>query len=244
MPPHEGDSAVVPLKKSKDAAPLDDAAAEAEIARLSKLDALPYARQSEAAAERIGIPSTLLNRLVTAKRREAERENETATQGRAIELPDPEPWMSPVDGALLFSEIATEIRRYMVLGDGMAESVALWAVHSHCLEVFGISPRLAITSPRPGCGKTTLLDLIYRLVPRPLFTANITAAAVFRTVERARPVLLADEGDSWLHGDDGMSGILNSGHRRGGSVQYLADTANGKTALVKKDRSVGVAAAV
>jgi putative DNA primase/helicase len=94
-------------------------------------------------------------------------------------------------------------------------------LHAHALDAFGISPRLAITSPRPGCGKTTLLDILLRLTPRPLLTANISGPSIFRTVEVARPVLLADEADSWLTGknaDDSLRGILNSGHRRGGNV--------------------------
>lgn len=199
-------------------APIDDAAAEAEIDRLSTLARLPYVRQLDASARAIGIPKGSLDKLVIAKRREAEGEDETGGQGRAIDLPEPEPWSSLVDGAVLLSEITAEIRRYMVMADGAAESVALWTVHAHALDAFGISPRLAITSPRPQCGKTTLLDLAYHLVTRPLLMANISAAAVFRTVERACPVLLADEADTWLHGNDELRGILNSGHRRGGSV--------------------------
>lgn len=192
---------------------LDHDAKWAEIDRLSKLDSLAYVQERDAAAERIGIPASDLTRLVNQK-----RGNNDAAQGRAIELPDPEPWDKPVDGAELLSEITMQVRRYIILADGAAESVALWVVHAHALDTFGISPRLAITSPRPGCGKTTLLDVLYHLVPRPLLMANISPAAVFRTVELARPTLLADEADTWLQGNDELRGILNSGHRRGGSV--------------------------
>jgi putative DNA primase/helicase len=194
------------------AAPLDDAAAQAEIGRLSKLTPLAYARERDAAAARIGIAVGPLNDLVKRER------GEETGQGKPIELPDPEPWDEPVDGARLLSDIATEVRRYMILADGAAEMVALWTIHTHTLDAFGISPRLAITSPRPGCGKTTLLDVLHHLVPRPLLMANITAAAVFRTVEIARPVLLADEADTYLKDNDELRGILNSGHRKGGNV--------------------------
>jgi hypothetical protein len=86
------------------------------------------------------------------------------------------------------------------------------------LDCFGISPRLAITSPEKGCGKTTLLDVLSHLVMRPLPTANVTASAIFRIVEVQQPTLLIDEADSFLSGNDELRGILNSGHRRGGSV--------------------------
>src|SRR5262249_8887595 len=78
--------------------------------------------------------------------------------------------------------------------------------------------RLGVRSPTKQCGKTTLLDVIGRLVLRPLPTANVTAAAIFRVVEGHRPTLLVDEVDTFLHENDELRGILNSGHRKGGTV--------------------------
>ena len=49
-------------------------------------------------------------------------------------------------------------------------------------------------------------------------TANVSAAALFRVVEGYRPTLLVDEADTFLAGADDLRGVLNSGHRRGGSV--------------------------
>jgi len=63
-----------------------------------------------------------------------------------------------------------------------------------------------------------LLDVIERLVARPLQTSSITAAALFRTVELARPTLLIDECDTFLSQNDELRGVLNNGHRRGGQV--------------------------
>jgi putative DNA primase/helicase len=51
-------------------------------------------------------------------------------------------------------------------------------------------------------------------VPRPLPAANITSAAVFRTIESACPTLLIDEADTFLTGNDELRGVLNSGHNR------------------------------
>ena len=95
---------------------------------------------------------------------------------------------------------------------------ALWVVHTYLLDCFGISPRLAITSPEKGCGKTTPLDVLSQLVWRPLPTANASAAAIFRVVELQRPTLLIDEADTFLPENEELRGILNSGHRQGGSV--------------------------
>ena len=84
--------------------------------------------------------------------------------------------------------------------------------------MFGISPRLAITSPEKQCGKTTLLDVLSSIVCRPLAAANASAAAIFRVVELKRPTLLIDEADTFLQENDELRGVLNSGHRQGGFV--------------------------
>jgi hypothetical protein len=91
-------------------------------------------------------------------------------------------------------------------------------MHTYLLDCFGISPRLAITSPEKGCGKTTLLDVLLHLVMRPLPTANATASAIFRVVEMQQPTLLIDEADTFLSKNEELRGILNSGHCKGGSV--------------------------
>ena len=65
------------------------------------------------------------------------------------------------------------------------------------------------------------MDVLTRLLPRVLSVAGITAAAIFRTVELARPTLLIDEADTFLQQNDELRGVLNSGHRRGGNVVRL-----------------------
>jgi putative DNA primase/helicase len=139
-------------------------------------------------------------------------------QGQVLVLPEPEPWPEPVDGAALISELEAAINRYVVLPKDAAFTCALWVLHAHCFDTFTCTPRLAITAPEKRCGKTTLLDVIGELVSRPLPTANITAAAVFRTIEVKRPVMLIDEADTFVGESEDLRGILNSGHRRGGQV--------------------------
>lgn len=141
-----------------------------------------------------------------------------AEEGRKARPCAIEPWAESVNGAELLNEAVKEIRRYVIMPTGMAEIVALWSVHTHCFDHFMHSPRLAIVSPEKGCEKTTLLDVLGRLVARPLLTSNATAAAIFRVVEQSRPTLLIDEADTFLKGNDELRGILNSGHRKAGAV--------------------------
>ncbi|HZR62653.1 MAG TPA: DUF3631 domain-containing protein, partial [Xanthobacteraceae bacterium] len=186
-----------------------------EIRRLAKLSVIEYERERKSAAERLNVRAAILDRLVGAER---DKLNDDGKQGHALTLPEPEPWPESVNGAELLTALATSIRRHVVMFDHAADTAALWVVHTQLLDCSGISPRLAITSPEKGCGKTTALDVVSRLVRRPLSTANASAAAIFRVVELQRPTLLIDEADTFLPENEELRGILNSGHRQGGSV--------------------------
>ncbi len=82
------------------------------------------------------------------------------------------------------------------------------------------TPRLNITAPQKRCGKSLLMRLIGRLVPRPLSAESISAAVIYRVIELARPTFLLDEADNYLgYANPDRStliGIINSGHMRGG----------------------------
>jgi len=63
--------------------------------------------------------------------------------------------------------------------------------------------------------KTTTLDLIATMTPRPLRTENLTAPVLFRLVDQHQPTLLLDEVDSYLPQAEELRGLLNAGHKRG-----------------------------
>jgi putative DNA primase/helicase len=197
------------------AVPIEAAPAElsdpdkAEIARLARLAPIDYERQRMEAAKRLGIRAGLLDTLVKAERPPDET---TRGQGRAVQIPDPEPWPAPVQGAELLTEIVSIIRRYVIMPPAAADVVALWVVHTHAFDAAQIAPRLLIKSPEKRCGNTTLLTLIANLARRPLPTSNITPPAIFRTIELIRPTLLIDEVDTFLSANEEMRGIVNSGH--------------------------------
>jgi hypothetical protein len=205
------------VERSKRAAhSIDSVDAEgAEIIRLAELPPLHYDKQRKEAAKRLGIRSGILDRLVQAERKTA---SDGGSQGREVVLPEPKSWQDPVGGAALLDQIVYAIQRYVVLPDHAARACACWVVHTFLTEQFLFSPRLSISSPTKACGKTTLLDVVSRLVLRPLLAANVTPAAVFRVIEKYRPCLLIDEADTFLGVNDELRGVLNSGHRKGGAV--------------------------
>jgi putative DNA primase/helicase len=135
--------------------------------------------------------------------------------GTAEPLRAPEPWSDPVNGEILFNEMARTLSRYVVLPKHAESALVLWIVMAHGFDCFDISPILAIESPERRCGKTTLLSLLQLLVPKPLTAASLTPATAFRAVEAFRPTLLIDEGDTFLKANNPeLVGILNSGHAR------------------------------
>jgi uncharacterized protein DUF3631 len=190
--------------------------ADAEIERLAKLTPLEYEQQRKGAAEKLGIRAGILDRLVRDERVRLGLDDDSK-QGHAIAFPEPEPWPEPVNGAALLDEIATTLRSYVVMLDHCRDICALWGMHAYLVDRFIVSPRLGIQSPTKQCGKTTLLDVLSRLVPRPLPSQNVTPAAIFRVVEAHQPILLIDEADTFLYDNDDLRGILN-GNRKGSTV--------------------------
>ena len=184
----------------------------AEIKRLAQLSDIEYEGERDKAAMRLRCRVSVLDKLVQRARNPG---TEDGSKDRSPSLREPKPWPDAVDGSVLLNELTAAISRYVVVGKDIARAIALWIVHTYALAAFNITPRLAIKSPLPQCGKSTLLDVLSCLVCRPLATVNITAAALFRIVETANPTLLIDEADTFLVKNDELRAILNSGHRRG-----------------------------
>jgi Protein of unknown function (DUF3631) len=184
------------------------------IAALATMPQLEYERQRELHAIKLGCRVPMLDRLVEAERGKA---NGTL-QGSIVTLPDVEVWPERVNGAEVLRNLGESFTRYLALPDGGADSLALWCAHTHLFDAFICSPRLNITSPERGCGKSTLRDVVSLFVPRPVLTENLTVAVLFRLVHAHAPVILADEYDAWLKDNEELRGLLNAGHRRGAAV--------------------------
>lgn len=134
-----------------------------------------------------------------------------------MEFEEPEPWPESVNGAVLLDDLLATCQRYLILPDGAGVALCLWIIHSWAHDAAHVSPVLGITSPSMRCGKSNVLKLLGALVYRTLHTSSITAAALFRAVEKWRPTLLIDEADSFLGDKEELRGVLNSGHSRSGA---------------------------
>lgn len=132
-----------------------------------------------------------------------------------------------INGAALLDELVDTLRRFVAFPSESAPlAVALWIVHTYCLDAFDSSPRIALVSPEPQSGKTRTMELLEHLADRPMFTTNTTVAVLARGLDAGTfATVLLDEADtvfgSKAKGDEDLRGLLNSGHRRGASYMRM-----------------------
>ena len=174
------------------------------IARLVALTRFDYDRQRESEASKLGVRVTTLDAEVNAARGDGHVDHapDTKAQGRALALPEPEPWPESVDGAELCEAVAEFIARYVALPNHAGTAMTLWAIHTHCFELWRYTPRLHFTAATRRAGKTRALSVEDLLVAKPLRAESITPPALFRTVEMAGPTLLLDEVNALLSAAD------------------------------------------
>ncbi|MEP6605786.1 MAG: DUF3631 domain-containing protein, partial [Nitrosospira sp.] len=179
-----------------------------EIDALAAMPLLKYERTYKDYAKRLGIRAAVLDKLVQAARSGGSEEG-------AAMFPEVEPWPSPVDAGAVLSELSEGFRRYAVLPAYADVALALWCAFTWFCEASHIAPLLVIRSPEKGCGKSTVLSIVKRLVYRPWALSGISAAVLYRVADRHRPTVLIDEGDTFLNSENqDMHGIINSGYSK------------------------------
>jgi len=191
-----------------------------EIERLASLDPIDYETVRAEAAERLGFRAHILDRAVKNKRRELglESADDDPGQGRAVKIVEILPWPEDIEGDRIATALAASLKKYVVLPDAAADAVALWVLHTWLVDKFIITPRLAVTSPTKGCGKTTVLRFLNQVARRPKRAGSISPAALFRAVEQFHPTIILDETEKYIeHGSD-LHALLNEGHCTGGTV--------------------------
>lgn len=181
-----------------------------EPARRRMVDALP----EETRAEALELAIEMANRILEARGRTVESK---ATAEDSEHFEELEPWANPVDGAQLLDDVERALARFLVLPPGASTAITLWLAHTYAPDVTDVTPYLLIRSPVRECGKTTLLEILEHLAFRPMLTGAMTAAALYRAIDKWNPTILFDELDTRLRGDSGetLRGILNSGFQKG-----------------------------
>jgi hypothetical protein len=95
----------------------------------------------------------------------------------------------------------------------------LWIAHTHLIDAFYTTPRLAIVSAEKQSGKTRLLEITKLLVQNPLASMNMSSAAMYTAVDQMEttPTILLDEIDRLFEKKEtaDITGLLNAGFQRG-----------------------------
>ena len=120
----------------------------------------------------------------------------------------------PLDDVLRY------LRRFVAYpSDHAAAAHALWVVHTHLMDAWDSTPRIAFLSPEPGSGKSRALEASELLVPNPVNAVNVSVAYLFRKVgdDQGKPTILYDEVDTVFTSkgeNEDIRGLLNAGHRK------------------------------
>ena len=142
------------------------------------------------------------------------------SESPSVLYPDNPAGADPV-GLSILNDIHNFIGRFVAYPSEHAHVAhTLWLAHTHNMDVWDSTPRLAAISPEPECGKSRVLEISEVLVPRPVESVNVTPAYLFRKVadEEGRPTILYDEIDTVFgpkaRDNEEIRGLLNAGHRR------------------------------
>ncbi len=136
-----------------------------------------------------------------------------------------DPFGETLDDARVLDDVRAFLARFVAFpSDAALNAATLWAVHTHALQAFECTPRIALLSPEPGSGKTRGLEILELVVARPLLTVNVTPAYLFRKVadDAGPPTILYDEIDTVFgpraKDNEDIRGMLNAGYRRGATA--------------------------
>ncbi len=148
---------------------------ETAIARLAALPVTRYELVRQDEAKRLKVRASFLDKMVAQARGADDAQDDQ--QGRPLNLPVPEPWPEPVNGAQLLADLRDFFAKHAFLPRGAPHALALWTMHTHTFEAFTHSPRLHVRGIVKNSGKTTVLDLLEMVCCRALPAANVTTAA-------------------------------------------------------------------
>jgi hypothetical protein len=176
---------------------------------LAKLPRASRVKVVRAMSKALDLPiSEVKELLIDYERRQNPKEENEKTLWEKVE-PHPEP--------VLLQQVLGDLCEYIGLyvfikPPEAVDILALWVVMTWVFDRFDRLPILLVTSPAPRSGKTTLFELLLKVVNRGLPNNSITPASMFRTIEKYHPTLFIDEADTLLRDNEDLTRIINSAH--------------------------------
>lgn len=109
-----------------------------------------------------------------------------------------------------------------------------WIIHTHLMDEWDTTPRLAFLSSEPASGKSRALEVTAQLVPRAIEPVNVSPAYLFRRTASAdgRPTILHDEIDTVFgpkaKDNEDVRGFINAGYRKHSKYGRCVSNKNGQ----------------
>jgi putative DNA primase/helicase len=218
----QSDPSLAELNKLVASATVAQLSREGEFARIARMPQLDRGPEVRAISKRFDIPIDDVRKEVAKLEPKspgaADDTEEEAGQG----FPEDEPWTGPLPAlAILLNRIAAELDRYLVMTKAQIIAVTLWVAASHLVHSthirLPIFAKLAIESKDPESGKTTLLMLVWNMVPRGQLYSRTTGPYLVREIDANRPTPCLDEVQHYT--DPVVLNVIDASHLR--SAAYI-----------------------
>lgn len=108
--------------------------------------------------------------------------------------------------------------------DSTHDLIALWVAHTHAMMTWDSTPRLYITAPQEGVGKSTQAEVSMLLCPPDAIrTASTSGPGLWRYIDAVSPTLFIDEAENTFNASggndkDNITAVVNDGYKPGSKV--------------------------
>jgi len=136
------------------------------------------------------------------------------------------PSTEAVDATVL-NEVEGILNHHLHLGPDDAAMATLWTLHANVFDVFKASPRLVITAGQKGCGKSTVLEMLSRLVSNRYDSINSATAPLLSTLSGdGNKAFFLDQANRWVSED--VKNWLEAGWQKNAKTLRLEMNATGR----------------
>lgn len=160
--------------------------------------------------------------------RETSNTNESPSQDEALALSfrKIQATIKPADIQHPLDQVEQFLKRFVAYpSENALIAHVLWVTHTHLMDIWDTTPRIAFLSPEKGSGKSRALEVTALLVPRPIESVNVSPAYLIRKIsnEEGKPTLLYDEIDTVFgtkakYTNEEVRALLNAGYRKHSTV--------------------------
>ena len=134
----------------------------------------------------------------------------------SLVLREPDPWPDAVRLADVLQALQQRLDAHLYFPHAAYSTlISLWIAHTYVATAFQFTPRLAISSPQPRCGKTSLDGVLELTTYRPVPADGLTPASLVRlkSATGAATILLDEMADA-LAASAELDQVLRSGFQQ------------------------------